>query len=75
MRMYLPLIAGGGFCSIKDNITSFNLEVLMRVFLSLETTIAVSRAFNKRCLVSAEINKIGTSVKGLSFLVFSSHML
>ena len=67
MRMYLPLVAGGGLCSIKGNITSFNLEVLIRAFLSSETLMAISRAFKRRCLVSAEINKIGTSVKGAIF--------
>ncbi len=67
MRMYLPLVAGGGLCSIKGNITSFNLEVLIRAFLSSETLMAISRAFKRRCLVSAEINKMGTSVNGAIF--------
>ena len=33
--MYFPLSAGGGFCSIKGNITSFNFEVEIFIIRSI----------------------------------------
>src|SRR5690606_9537794 len=61
---YLPLIAGGGYFSITGNMVSLNLEVAILCLRFSYTFTAASKAFNKRCLVNAEINKIGTSVNG-----------
>src|SRR5690606_2168890 len=73
MLIYFPFTAGGGLFSIIGNITSLNLAVEIRFFLFSNTFTAVSNAFNKRCLVSAETNKIGTSSNGAicSLILFS----
>ena len=49
---------------MRGNISSLSLEVGMRLFLDLYTSLAVSNTLNMRCLVSAEANTIGMSTKG-----------
>src|SRR5690606_9325915 len=72
--MYLPLIAGGGLCSIIGNIVSLNFDVAIRCLRFSYTSTAVSKAFSKRCLVNADTNRIGTSVNGaISSRIFFSY--
>src|SRR5690606_11928399 len=62
--MYLPLVAGGGLCSIIGNMVSLNFDVAMRCLRFSKTCTAASNAFSKRCLFSADTNKMGTSANG-----------
>ena len=71
--MYLPLIAGGGLCSIIGSMVSLNLEVEIRCLRFSYTSTAVSKALSKRCFVNADTNRIGTSVNGaISSRIFFS---
>src|SRR4030095_12837861 len=62
-----PLTTGGWYDSIAFKTTSFNCEVEIFVFLFSATSKAISMALKILVFSFAEINKIGTSVKGASF--------
>jgi hypothetical protein len=55
----LPLVVGGGLCSISANSKSLSLEVGIFFVLFSNTSTAFSMTWKMRCLFKAEAKMIG----------------